>query len=295
MTDRIRKEAFTDIQLGLQVQIERVFSQSDFDRFAALSGDDNPIHIDPAYAARTKFGRPVAHGMLLYSMVCAVLESYLPGARQLSQTLKFPSATFTGEKVRVQLEVIQIDLDNGNLSLDTRIIRLGGQLGLEGQAQIVFPGARWQAAQPSAPVPPSTDQTLKGLALGQTAAIRRIFSEQDLAEYGELTKVTDQQITIPKVPDQLGLERPLVPGGLLGGLFSNLLGTRLPGPGTNYLKQNISFLTPAHPGQELQAVVEISRIRADKQLINLQTTCRTGEGDLICLGEALVGVSDVEG
>ena len=41
--------------------IERIFSQVDFDRFARLSGDNNPIHIDPAFSARTPFGQTVAH------------------------------------------------------------------------------------------------------------------------------------------------------------------------------------------------------------------------------------------
>ena len=59
--------------------IRRTFSQSDFDRFAALSGDDNPIHVDPEFAARSKFGRTVAHGMFLYGNVCRLLGTPLPG------------------------------------------------------------------------------------------------------------------------------------------------------------------------------------------------------------------------
>ena len=45
------------------------FTQAQFDRFAALSGDDNPIHVDPQFAARTRFGRTVAHGMFLLSLI----------------------------------------------------------------------------------------------------------------------------------------------------------------------------------------------------------------------------------
>ena len=61
---------------------KRIFSQRDFDRFAILSGDDNPIHVDPKFASRTRFGRTVAHGMFLYSHVCAVLGAALPGHKQ---------------------------------------------------------------------------------------------------------------------------------------------------------------------------------------------------------------------
>ena len=47
-------------------------TQDAFDRFAALSGDDNPIHVDPDFSARTRFGRTVSHGMLIYSRVWAL-------------------------------------------------------------------------------------------------------------------------------------------------------------------------------------------------------------------------------
>jgi len=53
-------------------------TQRDFDRFAELSGDDNPIHVDPAFAARTRFQKPVAQGMLLYGLICRAIGLLLP-------------------------------------------------------------------------------------------------------------------------------------------------------------------------------------------------------------------------
>lgn len=76
-------------------------SQADFDRFARLSGDDNPIHVDPAFAARTRFGRTVSHGMLLASILWGMLHRHLAGAgRQLSQSLMFPNPAFADEALR---------------------------------------------------------------------------------------------------------------------------------------------------------------------------------------------------
>jgi acyl dehydratase len=80
----------------------------------------------------------------------------------------------------------------------------------------------------------------------------------------------------------------------LGGLFSFLLGTRLPGRGTNYLKQRLVFSAPAYAGQDLEALVEIVRLRPEKQLVNLRTMCQNPAGDPVCWGEALVLVTDVE-
>jgi acyl dehydratase len=91
---------------GTPVVRRRALTQGDFDRFAALSGDDNPIHVDPDYAAASRFGRPVAHGMLLYSVICGVLGEVFPGAVQVSQTLMFPAPTFAGEDLTVEARVV---------------------------------------------------------------------------------------------------------------------------------------------------------------------------------------------
>jgi len=85
---------------GSTLALERALSQEDFERFAALSGDDNPIHLDPAFSARTRFGRTVSHGLLLSTIVRGLLDQLLPGARQVSQQIMFPAPTFADEPLR---------------------------------------------------------------------------------------------------------------------------------------------------------------------------------------------------
>lgn len=80
--------------------LERSLSQADFDRFAALSGDDNPIHVDAGFSARSRFGRPVAHGMLLATIFDGLLARLLPQARIVEQALKFEAPTYAGEPMR---------------------------------------------------------------------------------------------------------------------------------------------------------------------------------------------------
>lgn len=77
--------------------IARTLTQDDFDRFAALSGDNNPIHVDPEFSARTRFGRTVSHGVLLCSILRGLAGEVLPGARQVGQAIRFPAPTFAGE------------------------------------------------------------------------------------------------------------------------------------------------------------------------------------------------------
>lgn len=76
--------------------------------FAAISGDDNPIHVDAGYAARTDFGRPVAHGMFLFSLVRAGLTDLVPDGRLVAQRLMFPAPTPEGADVEVLLEVVAV-------------------------------------------------------------------------------------------------------------------------------------------------------------------------------------------
>lgn len=85
------------------VEVSWVPTQQDFDDFARLSGDDNPIHVDPVFSASTRFGRTVSHGMLLYSRVYGLLCKHWPGAAQDMQSLMFPNPSYAGEELMFRL------------------------------------------------------------------------------------------------------------------------------------------------------------------------------------------------
>ncbi|WP_025745881.1 hypothetical protein [Kallotenue papyrolyticum] len=124
------------------------------------------------------------------------------------------------------------------------------------------------------------------LMLGQRATLERVFTPDDLRAYAALTARV-----APAAPPS----EATVPEPLIGALFSCLLGTALPGRGTNYLKQRLTFHAPARVGERLTATVEIVRLRPEKALVNLRTTCLGDGGRLICEGEALVLAKDVPG
>jgi acyl dehydratase len=117
-------------------------------------------------------------------------------------------------------------------------------------------------------------------AVGRQARLTRVFTEEDVAAYNALAG--------DDAPDGV------VPEPLVAGLFSKLLGVDLPGSGTNYLKQRLSFASPARTGEPLTAVVEVRRVVPEKQLAYLETRCLTAEGDLVCDGQALVLARGVE-
>jgi acyl dehydratase len=127
----------------MPLSLERTLSQDDFDRFASLSGDDNPIHIDPAFSAQSRFGRPVAHGMLLYTVLAGALEHAYPGASILEQELMFPNPTYAGEAVTVEVAPSTDPAPiAGTAWLVTRLRKADGSLACDGQALLRLGEAR---------------------------------------------------------------------------------------------------------------------------------------------------------
>ncbi len=118
------------------------------------------------------------------------------------------------------------------------------------------------------------------MKVGDRAAVTRAYSRADIAHFAALASVP---------ADTIGA----VPEPLLGALFSYLLGVKLPGPGTNYLKQELRFHAPAPLGETLTATVAITRLRADKHLCDLATSITTADGATVASGRALVLVKDV--
>jgi acyl dehydratase len=117
------------------------------------------------------------------------------------------------------------------------------------------------------------------MKVGDSAAIARTYTAADLADFAALCGHTAPLAAVPEP--------------LLAALFSYLLGVRLPGPGTNYLKQELTFHAAAPLGQALTATVTITRLRPEKHLCDLATGLTDAAGRTLVSGRALVLVKDV--
>ena len=123
--------------------------------------------------------------------------------------------------------------------------------------------------------------TYKGLTVGQNASSTRTFTAEEIQTYSTLTGDTSY-------------DAGCIPGPMLGGMVSDLLGTKVPGRGTMWLKQHYEFPAPAHVGEAITATVEISRFRPEKDLVYLNVQCVNPNGQIVCKGETLVFVADLE-
>lgn len=122
--------------VGQTFSTTRFFWQSEFDSFAQLSRDDNPIHVNLRFAAKTRFGRTVAHGMFLYSIVCGMLNRYFPRTVQLEQQLMFPAPTFAEEAMEIRISVKEAS--EQQMVVITQILNEAGELTCDGACVLAY-------------------------------------------------------------------------------------------------------------------------------------------------------------
>ena len=99
----MRQFIFSDLQINQEASFSVTFTQDDINRFADLTGDYNPLHTDPGYAAGTKFGGTIVHGMLAASSFSRLIGMMLPGkhALYLSQEAYFRKPVQAGRVLTV--------------------------------------------------------------------------------------------------------------------------------------------------------------------------------------------------
>lgn len=107
--------------------------------FAELTGDANPVHLDDAYAAGTRFGRRIAHGMIAAGLISAALANDLPGPGTvyLSQTLQFKAPVFPGDTITTTIEVKTVRPDKPIVTVGTVCTNQDQKVVLEGEAVVL--------------------------------------------------------------------------------------------------------------------------------------------------------------
>ena len=108
--------------------------------FAELSDDTNPVHLDDAYAATTRFGKRIAHGMIAASLISAALANDLPGPGTvyLSQSLQFKAPVYPGDTVTAIIEVKSVREDKPIATLTTTCVNQDNVTVIEGEAVVLF-------------------------------------------------------------------------------------------------------------------------------------------------------------
>ncbi len=139
--------AFEDLKIGMRERLMKTVMETDVVGFARISGDENPIHLCDVYAANTKFGQRIAHGLYTASLISAVLGTSLPGpgAVYRSQTLHFHAPVRIGDVVTVTVEVVELAAEGRKVRLHCEAM-VDGRTVLDGEAVVSVPARAAVAA-----------------------------------------------------------------------------------------------------------------------------------------------------
>jgi len=129
------------IRLGDVDEFAKTISESDVYLFSGITGDMNPMHVNAEYAAQTKFGRRIAHGLLVAGMLGNVLGNRLPGVGTVyvSQELRFLAPTFIGDTVTARVEVVEVTDSPKRVKLKTTCTNQDGVVVVDGFAVVSPP------------------------------------------------------------------------------------------------------------------------------------------------------------
>ncbi len=131
---------FDELTLGQRAEVVHTVTLADIDSFMEFTGDRNPLHDDPEFAAGTRFGGIIAHGMLSATFLSTVLGMKLPGtgAVYVSQALRFKRPVKPGDTITVAAEVTQLVPERKRVHLATVITNQDGKVVIEGEAEMMM-------------------------------------------------------------------------------------------------------------------------------------------------------------
>jgi len=133
-------DAVHGIEVGAKAVFSKEITSADIREFANATGDNQPLHLDAAHAARTRFKQPIAHGMLTASVISAAIGTQLAPDKvviYLSQNLRFRSPVVPGDTVTATVTATGLDLERNRVNLDTVVTKQDGTEVVTGDALVM--------------------------------------------------------------------------------------------------------------------------------------------------------------
>ncbi len=123
------------LEVGQRARRTKTVTARDVELYAEITEDRNPLHFDPGFAARTKFGRLVAQGGITAGMLNALVAMDLPGPGTvfMSQSLRYLAPTYLGDTLTAEVEVLAVKPDKPVCQLKATITNQSGTVVLEGE------------------------------------------------------------------------------------------------------------------------------------------------------------------
>jgi len=131
---------FEDLKVGTTDGFSRTISEADIQTFAKVSGDENPVHLNPEYAKGTVFKGCIAHGILTASFISTVIGTRMPGPGciYVAQNLKFKAPVWAGDMVKAVCTVTELNETQKFAKIKTQCF-VGDTMVIDGNATIMVP------------------------------------------------------------------------------------------------------------------------------------------------------------
>lgn len=129
-----------ELKIGQNVEKEFLVTEEMGKKFAELSNDFNPVHVNQEYAEKTMFKGKIAHGMLIGSFISGVIGNDFPGEGTIymKQDLKFVKPVRYGDSIRVRVEVVEINMDQSRVELQTNCYNQKNEKVVDGTALVLL-------------------------------------------------------------------------------------------------------------------------------------------------------------
>lgn len=144
---------YDKIEVGMTAEYIKEITEKDITLFAILSGDTNPLHLDPEYAKTTQFGGCIAHGAICAVIVSAAVATTIPGPGSVyvGQEMRFKKPVRAGDTLTTHLTVIEKKRRGNIVLLENKIINQDGVTVFVGVSTVVAPSEKM--ITPSATLP----------------------------------------------------------------------------------------------------------------------------------------------
>ncbi|KFZ45198.1 enoyl-CoA hydratase [Smithella sp. SC_K08D17] len=133
-----------------------------------------------------------------------------------------------------------------------------------------------------------TGKSIDELKVGDVAEFAKTVAETDIYLYAGITGDFNPAHVNEAYAKTTFFKTRIAHGMLTAGFISAIIANQLPGPGTIYLKQDLSFLAPVHMGDTITGRVEVIELNVEKNRVRLKTTCSNQDGVMVISGEGLV-------
>ncbi|MFI8479572.1 MaoC family dehydratase [Pseudomonas sp. NPDC078700] len=143
---------YDELEVGQKATYSKTVEERDVQLFAAVSGDNNPVHLDAQFAAESMFKERIAHGMFSGALISAAVACELPGPGTiyLGQTMRFTLPVKLGDTLTVQLEILEKQ-PKFRVRIATRVVNQRDEIVVDGEAEILAPRKKQTVEMPPIP------------------------------------------------------------------------------------------------------------------------------------------------